>query len=255
MLRPHFALFLLPMLTLGACFQCAVKADVGYTSMAIRGDMALAPSGSSTGATINQDFESGLGLGDQSGSPNIRAELDLGVPVFSVEAFQFSDSGIGTLSGSFGNISGGTEVASELDFSNVKAAMTFDIGLGPVKLSPGLAVDVFDLDLRVQDIAGFVEENVSLTAPVPLLFLRAEGDLGIVSAVAELGALKTPKIQDIEGTFWDAEARIEVRPSTMFHLFAGYRIIHVEGNGNMDNQDFETSFDISGWLIGGGIRF
>lgn len=255
MLHPLRSLPTLSLLALPACFQCAVTGDVGYTSLAIGGDMALSPTGGAVGPTIDQDIESGLGLGDQSGSPYVRAELDLGVPVLSVSAFQFSDSGIGMLNGSFGNISGGTQVATDLDFRNVKTALTFDIDLGPAKISPGLAVDLFDLDLHVQDVAGFAEESVSLIAPVPMLFMRAEADLGIVAGVAELGGLKTPRIQDIKGTFWDGELRVEVRPAPMFHLFAGYRFMHLDGNGNIDNQDFSTSLDISGWLIGGGIRF
>lgn len=264
MLHPLRCVPILFLLGLTGCFQMAVTGDVGYTSMAIRGDMALSPTGGAVGPTIDQDIESGLGLGDQSGSPYLRAELDLGVPVLSVSALQFSDSGIGMLNGSFGNISGGTQVATDLDFRNVKGALTFDIDLGPAKISPGVAVDLFDIDLHVQDIAGFAEEDVSLMAPVPLLFARAEADLGIVAGVVELGGIKVPKIQDIKGTFWDGEARVEVRPFakikptsvwSMFHLFAGYRFMHLDGHGNIDNQDFDTSLDISGWLIGGGIRF
>lgn len=249
---PLFSLLLL----LPACFSFGVKGDVGYTSMAISGDMALAPTGGSVGVTIDQDVESALGLGDDSGSPYLRAEFDFGVPVLSVSAFQFSDSGTGTLNGSFGNITAGTQVASDLEFSNVKAALTFDIDLVVVKLSPGIAVDLFDLDLQVQDVAGFAEESVDVVAPVPMLFVRGEaGLLGIVNAVAEVGGLKVPEIDGIEGTFWDAEARIEVAPAPMLNLFVGYRFMHLDGNGNIDNQGFDASLDITGWMLGGGVKF
>ena len=113
--------------------------------MAVSGDIGLSSGIGGLPASAHQDVDSAFGLGDSQGSPYGRAQLDLGVPVLTVSAFRFEEQGTGELSGSFGGIPASTSIESELSFTNIKASATFDIDLGPVKVAPGLAVDVFDL--------------------------------------------------------------------------------------------------------------
>lgn len=238
-----------------SCFQLKTTAQAGYTQMAVQGDIALSTTSGSLSGVIDQDFESAFGLGDGSGSPYVRAQVDFGVPVLTVSAFTFRERGSGTLNSQFGNITSGTDVDSDLQFANVKASYAMQFDVGPVAVSPGIAVDLFDLRMRVSDTAGFASETIDVFAPVPMAFLRAEVDLSVVAAVAEVGYIDVPKIDDVKGTFWDAELFAEVRPLPLMHLFAGYRMLHVDGSGVVDAQDFATNLDISGWMIGGGIRF
>ena len=237
------------------CFLPSAAVQAGYSQMALSGNAALSqPSGSLAG-TSTQDVESALGLGGDQGNPYVRAELDIGSPVLTVSAMQFDEQGRGTLSTQYGNLAGGTTVDSDLTFTNLKASLAFEIGLGPVSVAPGIAVDVFDLDLLVGDTVGIATERIDIVAPVPLAFVRAEADLAIVGAVAELGYITVPDIGDVEGTFWDAELLVEVRPTPLLHLFAGYRHIHMDGEGSTDDREFAVDLDLSGWMIGGGVRF
>jgi hypothetical protein len=172
----------------------------------------------------------------------------------------FSDSGAGTLTNSFGGIAAGSAVSSQLDLTNIKSSLTFDIPLGPITLAPGVAVDVFDFDLNTRSTTVAASEDVSVIAPVPMLYLRGEADLGVVGLTAEFGYLDTPRISDVKGTFWDAELLVEVRPIPLLHLFAGYRFIHMNADGVTDKgsaneQNFLTDVDVRGFVIGGGIRF
>ncbi len=239
-----------------ACLTCGcssfgVKGQLGYTAMSLGGDVALSPSGS---GTIRQDIESGLGLGDPQGSVYGRLELDCGVPVLTVSGFTFQEEGQGQLGPQFGQIPAGTTVQSEVDFTNFKAALAFDIDLGVVKVAPGVAVDVFDMDIQVRDSLGLSNEDIDVLAPVPMAFLRATVDLGAVALVGE-GGYMSLDVDDVDGTFWDAEGWIEVRPTGGLFLFGGYRHISIAGTGIVDNQDFDADLTIAGWQVGGGFRF
>lgn len=237
------------------CTQFEVTAQGGYTSMAVGGDMALAATSGGSVVNLDQSVESALGLGEDQGSPYARVQLDMGVPVLTASGFMFEETGRGRLQASFGNIVGGTEVFTDLAFDNAKISFAFDMEFGPITISPGLACDLFNLDIHVQDVAGFATEDLEVLAPVPMGFLRVGADLGIVGIVAEGGYITIPEIDDYEGTFWDAELMVEVRPTPLLHVFAGYRYMKIEAEGIADDQAFDVNIDISGWMAGGGIRF
>ncbi|MGE3174624.1 MAG: hypothetical protein AB7O97_18475 [Planctomycetota bacterium] len=247
------ALLLALALGCASCFQLKMTAQGGYAKLGVDGDIAL--SNTTGGSIIDQDFESAFGLGEDQGSPYLRLQLDLGVPVLTVSGVTFEERGRGTVNATFGNISAGTPVDSLLEFSNVKASYAFQIDLGPVAVAPGIAVDLFDLKMNVRDTFGIAEEDIDVLAPIPMAFVRGEVDLAWVAAVAELGYMKVPEIDGIEGQFFDAELLAEVRPTPLVHLFAGYRLMHLDGEGTVDDEDFAADFNISGWVIGGGVRF
>jgi hypothetical protein len=240
---------------LGACAVPSAEIDVGYTMMAVSGDIALSSGtgGVSTGAS--QDIESAFGLGDDQGSVYVRAQLDLGSPVFTASGFMFSESGQGVLDATFGGISASTPVDTELDFANIKFSMTFDIPIGPVTIAPGLAVDTFDLHFKATETTLGNSEEIDEIVPVPLLFLRAQADLGPVSLVGEGGYIDIPETDGAEGKVLDLEARLDWQVFPMFALFAGYRRIDIDAKGETDTDSFAVDLLVDGWMVGGGIRF
>jgi hypothetical protein len=247
------SLVLLPFVaTLPACFGFGAQAQVGYAQLALDGDIGYV-NGTSSGS-IQQDIESGFGLGDDQGSPYARAKLDFGVPNLSISVFNFEDDGEGTLNATFGNVPAGIPVRSDFELFNAKAAYAFEIGIGPVSISPGIAVDYFDLAIDVRDAFGISSENVELNGPLPLAFLRGEVDLGIVSAVVEGGYI-TADIDDVEGEVLDLEAQLVLHPTDLIEIFVGYRSLELELDGEIDGDSFDTDIQISGFMVGGGIRF
>lgn len=246
---------LLGLLATAACHQVKPTAQVGVAQLSVSGTAALAPPGGSLGSTSGQDVESAFGLGDAVTSPWARLQLDFGTPVFSVSGFAFEQSGTGFLSSQFGNLIAGTAVDTDISLQNFKAALAFELPLGQLSLSPGLAVSVLDLQMEIRDQVGLSSEKIDVLAPIPVVFLRGEFDMGFLDAVAEIGYLEVPKIKDIEGTFVDAEFMLQAEISRTFHVFAGYRLLQIDGDGVYDDQEFATDLEVAGWMIGGGIRF
>jgi outer membrane receptor protein involved in Fe transport len=240
------------LLPLAACYDLQASAQAGYAQLALDGDVGYV-SGSST-ASIEQDIESALGLGEDQGSPYARAQVDFGVPVLTASGFTFDEEGTGTLTVNFGAVPAGTDVLSDFSMANAKASLAFDIPIGPVTLAPGLAVDWFDLSITVRDTIGFASEDVDIQAPLPLGFLRGQVDLGPVIAVAEVGFLDA-EIDDVDGQLLDIEAQLQVRPTDWLDLFVGYRRIDMDARGLVDNDTVDIDLSLSGFLVGGGVRF
>jgi len=244
----------LALMALPACSIPTLEVQAGYAHLSLDGDI-----GYSNGNTVavEQDFESVFGLGDSQGSPYGRAQIDFGVPVLTVSAFSFEDKGRGVLLSDFGNIpalAGGVPVQSELDMMNAKVSLAFEIGIGPVSISPGLAIDYFDLQIDVTDALSIASEQVDVSGPLPLAFLRADVDLGIVSAFAEAGYMSAD-IDDVDGELLDIEAQLVLHPAPLVELFVGYRYWNIALDGIIDNNTIDTDIKVSGLIFGGGIRF
>lgn len=244
---------LLAAVTLAALSSCSApgfSVQAGYAQLSLDGDIGFATSG----AAISQDIESAFGLGDSQGTPFGRAVLDLGTPVLSASGFMFEDEGTGQLQADFGGIAASTQVRSDLQLTNVKGALAFQISLGPVAISPGIAVDYFDLDIDVSDTFGAITESVEVAGPVPMGFLRAEAEFWKIGLVAEAGYMQID-IDDVTASLLDIEALIEIRPTALLDLFAGYRHLGLQVDGLIDGDAFDTDIMLSGFVVGGGVRF
>jgi hypothetical protein len=179
------------------------------------------------------------------------------VPVVAVSAFTFEESGTGVLEANFGDsgtLVAGTPVNTNFEMLNAKGSLAFEIDLGPVSIAPGVCANYFDLDVRVRDQIGIADERVELNAPVPMAFVRGKVDLGIVSGIAEVGYMAID-IDDVDTKFLDAEVLVMVHPTAMLDLFAGYRLLDLDADGEIDGDSFDADLQIGGFLIGGGVRF
>lgn len=254
----HLAVFPLALgLILAGCSGPGARVHLGYIQTEVSGEMALDSTSLPAGAPSNPsvDIEEDLGVDDSSPSVLLRTELDSGPVRLTASAFQYSGDGQGRLTADFGGIVVGTDVQSELDFYNVKGALTFDVlDAGPVRVSPGIAADVFDLEATVRDTTTGTTETVDEVYPIPMLFLQSELDLGPVGAVVDAGAMDV-SYDDFDGTFFDVEALVIVEPVDHVELFAGYRWISIDANGTSGGEDYFADFDIQGWFVGGGVSF
>jgi hypothetical protein len=240
--------------SLTSCLGVGINADVGYSQMVLSGEMSLAPSvGSLPASTI--DVGNDLGLDDATGSPYARADAALGIVGLTLSGFGLEQSGVGTLSASFGDIPASTTVATDLQLYNLKAVAVLDIlHLGPVRLSPGLGVDVFDLDLDMRSTTFGLSESIDEVLPVPILCAQAAVDLGPFSALADLGGIYL-STGDVEGSFVDFELTARFQPLPNLEVFAGYRLILIDADGNPEGQDFSADLTVQGVVFGGGISF
>ncbi|MFO1054216.1 MAG: hypothetical protein U1F36_18515 [Planctomycetota bacterium] len=239
-----------------ACSAPGARVQLGYMQPSLTGSIGLSPSaGSGSGFTATVDVEDSLGLKDTASTAQIHAELDAGPVRVTASAFRYSQSGNGTLQASFGDLSAGIDVTSDVDLTNAKVAVTFDLlDLGVVRISPGLGADLFKVQARVTEISTGTFEDVDELLPVPMLFLQSEGRFGPLSAELDLGYLDVD-LGDTGGTYFDLEALVAYDLTAQIELNAGYRYISMDANGKSDGQDLTADLTLQGWFIGGGIRF
>ncbi len=248
---------LFSLLLLGSCGSAGLKVFAGYTQVEMSGTVALDTSvGGVDLGTIQVDLEDDLGLTDEVGSPYGRAEVDLGVIHLTGSAFIYDEQSTGTLSVDFGDITVGSTVETDIEIMNFKGAATFDIvDVGVLRLSPGVGVDLFDIDMSINATAPVVSsERVEIFTPVPMLFLQTELDFGLVGATLDTGWMSLD-LGDVKGTWIDIEGLANFNVFGPFELFAGYRYISIDTEGDADGQAFEADVVLEGWILGGGISW
>ncbi len=242
---------------LASCSGFGIDVDAGYTSLELDGDIGLNPTvGGVNLDTVRADVQSDLGLSDKMKSAYGRIEAAAGIASFTFSGFDIDQDGTGQLTVQFGDIPLNTPVRTSIAMKNLKGAVHFDvINFGPVRLSPGIGVDLFDLNIDVQSVlVPTLRESVDALAPIPMLFLQGEVDLGYLDFTADVGGMKI-NLQDGNGTFFDVEAILRVRPADYVELFAGYRYILLDVEGQADNQRFLGDLTLRGFMVGGGIYF
>lgn len=245
------------LLLLGSCGSAGLKVFAGYTQVEMSGTVALDSSvGGVDLGTIQVDLEDDLGLTDEVGSPYGRAEVDLGLIHLTGSGFIYDEQSTGTLSFDFGDITFGSTVESDIEIMNFKGAITFDmVDVGPLRLSPGVGVDLFDIDMNIRSTAPIVvSERVEILTPVPMLFLQTELDFGPVGAMLDTGWMSLD-LGDVKGTWIDIEGLATFNMFSAFEIFAGYRYISIDTDGDADGQAFEADVELQGWIVGGGISW
>lgn len=251
-MRQLFLCTILAAALLPACTQFRVNAKAAYASLALDGDLGYR---NGTGVpAVPQDAKAAYGLGDNQAQPYARVEADLGVPLLALSGFSFSDSGTGVLSADFGDVTAGSTVTSDFDLTNVKAVAAFQIELGPVTLAPGLAASYIDYEHSVRGPGGTPRNVADGSGVLPLVVLRAGVDLGVVEASVEGGYLEVD-LDDKTSKVWDLEALLAFHTTQHLDLFVGYRHFRLEDSGDLDGNSVLADFTVSGFLIGGGVRF
>ena len=236
-----------------SCYQFEITAQAGFAELGLDGDIGYV-SGTG-GVSAQDDIETALGLGDDQGTPIVRAAMDFGVPNLAVSGFLFEDEGRGTLTQQFGGISANVPVLTDFEMASAKVSYTFEIPVGPVSLQPGIAANFIDLSIFVRDSIGAASEDIELQAPLPMLFGRAEVDIvSMVQLVAEVGYVAVD-VDDVDAEMLDIEALVEITAWEPLNLFVGYRSIDFEGEGDIDGDSVDIDIGLSGFLFGGGIRF
>jgi hypothetical protein len=245
---------LLPILLLGAtsCSGLGARIEGGYAIFEMDGDLALAPTAGGVSLdTIRTDVQTDLGLDDQIGTPYARADLALGIARVSASGFMHDQDGSGTLTVQFGDIPASTSVNTEIEMMAAKASVIFDLlNVGVVRIGPGVGASFFDIDMSVA--SGILTEEINVVAPVPMVFVQAEVDLGPLDAMVEVGGMYAD-IEDAAGTFLDIEATVRYQIMDAIHIFGGARYIQLKGEGDIEGQDFEVDLKMQGVMLGIGF--
>ena len=242
------------LVALASCADLEFRAYAGYMQAEMTGDVGLASSGLPNVVTATVDVEDALGT-DEEGSIYVRTEFEMGIVRVTGSAFQYESGGPGVLLADFGNIPAGVAVDTDMEVNVIKGAVTFDvIDFGYLRLSPGVAVDYFDVDTTVTAVGFGISERLEVDVPVPMPILQAEVDIGPVAVTAEGGGMAI-NYSDVKGTYWDFEGMVRWKALSFFEAFAGYRWIHVDSDGTASGQDYDADVNLRGWFVGGGLTF
>jgi hypothetical protein len=247
-------------LTLALC-ACSsidrISANAAFMQTSVDGHVALGPS---TGPVSLDDRKNYLSedLGVEQSNPGIMlgANATTSIGRFGAAVFWFEDTGSGTLAQPFGDLPAGTAVNSEFDFRNLKTYWVYDIlELDGFRLAPGVAVNFIDTQTKARSatVAGNFEE-AEVFAPIPLLYVDSELELGMFRIQAQAGGIKID-LGDGEGVYWDLDGRVGFAPVENVDIFAGYRYLTVDASGDARSRDAQVDLRVSGWFLGGEIRF
>ena len=247
------ALLALPFMT--SCIPTG-RAYVGAAFMKVAGDVALQNAGGSLNLDASQsDIEDDLGAGGSDSSPYARAEADWGPHRVRVSGFGHSSGGTGTLTNAYGDLAASTAVGTDLEIINVTGAYTFDLlPTSMFRLGIGAQLGYSSIDLTVRQPSGIGFERVRTDNYVPMPVVDAEVDLGVVAFGGSLGGFEVD-LGDADGRYWDGELFVRAAPWSLVELIGGYRYLSFDSSGEADNRDFNADLELTGWFIGGGIKF
>jgi len=154
----------------------------------------------------------------------------------------------------------GTDVNSFLDFQIWKAAYNYSfLQDDRVNLAAGIGVFVMPIKFGV-NAAGIGDTQEDITAPLPVIGLRADFALTkkwFLRATTDLFYLK---IGDFKGAIWDSSTAVEYKPWKNFGLglaVNGFKV-EVEANGSdYPNVDFvgNINFNYTGLMLYGKLFY
>jgi hypothetical protein len=227
----------------------------GAFAPSLSGKVGLATSVNTDVNTINLASE--LGLGSREVVPYLRAELAVAGVDAGLSGFRTSQSGHGTVTADFGNITAGSSVDTKLDLGLAQAHVAFDfVETKWLTIGAGLAADYVDLSLDAVDPVFVLTESIDVRQVIPLVYARTSVRLPVVPVDLEvsLGAI-TGSYQDVDGTVIDFEAMLHGRIGGPVSLFGGYRYVHFDIKGVSNSQSFDGNVVLSGFMLGASIRF
>jgi hypothetical protein len=203
------------------------------------------------------DLASQFDLGNREYVPYLRADLNGARLDFALSGFRTRQSGRGTVTADFGQITAGSTVNSDLDFGLLHARLVVDaIDLKWLVLGAGLGAEYVDLKLDAREPVFALNESVAVRQALPLVVAR-----GIVRPPAlpfdlqlEVGGL-TGHYQDVDGTLLDAEALLHWNVAGPFSLFGGYRYLGFRISGHTSSERFDGEVKLAGLLIGATLHF
>lgn len=253
--KPWAWIALLACTAFPACETYGFNIDAALVRMTLDGDIALGPSGGGPAdlSSIDNDIDDSLGLDDEERTPSIGVDFWYEKMSISMSTLWYGQDSSGILDQDYGNIPQGSPVSTSADIIQFKAAVYYDlIDEGPFRLSPGIGMEYMDLDFSAT--FGGLTDSLDVGIPMPMLFLRAEGDIGPITASMEVGGFSADLL-GIDATLVDLDFKLRLNPIPLVEVFAGYRMLLLDAKGDDGGQDFETDFRLHGWMIGVEIPF
>ncbi len=242
-----------PMLIAALASSCSAPAfDVAprYGSFDLEGHFGITsnPNGEVPVSDMNR-----AGIDKDEGFLGLKAEIDVGAPVFTFSTQQTNHGGSGVVDNDLMSggdmIAAGTAVDSDVDFGLHQLAATFDFVPGDTfDVGLGLGITIADLDAVMT--GGGDTIDVDRTLPIPVLALRAKVDLGDFEATGMISGFDI----SVDGEKLDF---VDMELAAQYRLFggddrlagsigAGYRIVNLGVEYEDDGDRIDTRFRFKG---------
>jgi hypothetical protein len=250
----HSLLLAVPVAAFASCAGQTYRVDVGAMFAKASGDIALQnAAGSNVLHNHQNDLDRNMGLGDTEPSPYLRVQMDQELHRVRLHGFGVDSGGSGTLAGDYGNLLGGSQVTTSMDFFAVGVTYAYQLLREEhYRVAVGAAFNFYALDVAARSSAG--RESVKTNVVVPMPYAEVEGFLGPVTAGANAG-LMSADLGDANGRYLDIEAYVRWQATEQFDAMIGYRYVVLDGYGRASSRDFDADIDVQGFFVSGGVRF
>jgi hypothetical protein len=244
-------------LAAAACIDTppAVTIEGGLYAPTLEGKIGLATTVVTDVDTI--DLSSSLDLGKTEYVPYLRGECAIAGLDLSLSGFRTSQTGTGTVTADFGNITAGSTVDSKLDLALAHGSLCYDVvDTKPFTFGAGIGADYFDLDMDVHNVAFGLDESVQIRQAIPLLVARGVVRTPVIplDLQIEAGAI-TGHVEDFDGTLVDVEALLHCKVVGPLAMYGGYRYVYCQFKGTTNDRSFGADVTVSGFLLGATFRF
>ena len=236
---------LLACLVTQACDTFSV--DVGVARLALDGDVALGPSGGGVDIdSIEIDTGDSLGIDSFSETPYVRLQVRHEKATITLSTLWYNQTGSGVLQQNFGDLLQGTSVSTSAEIVDLRLAMYYDlVDERRFSISPGVGFDYLSMEFSATGAGS--TEWIDDSFLMPMAFVRTAIDLGSsIDAMFEIGA----NFVDVGDTLVDFDAIIRWNPLPLVELFAGYRFILFDGDGQSADRGWQADILLHGGMIG-----
>jgi hypothetical protein len=216
------------------------------------GEIALAGEAGTIGVDATNALAA-LGLVEDDGVPGVRADVDCGVPTWTLAWQQSDHSGSGTLEAEISDddvvLAAGTDVDTDFELGLGELLVTFDVIPGDTfELGLGLGATVFDLDVAIRDSSGNTVDPDRSQFAAPLLAVRAGVRFWRIDLEALLGGMDLSYEGDEASLYdFDAFARLnlfgDVRRAHGA-LVVGYRYLDLDVDYDDDDSTDAVRVDV-----------
>ena len=234
----------------GGCSAPAFDVAPRYGSFDLEGHFGI--TSNATGEVPISDMNR-AGIGKDDGFLGLKAEVDLGAPVFSLSTQQTDHGGSGVVDNDLmsggDTILAGTPVDSDVEFGLHQLLATFDVVPGDtIDVGIGLGVTVADLDAVMT--GGGDTIDTERTLPIPVLALRAKVDLGDFEATGLISGFDISVDGDQVG-FLDLDLAAQYRlfggeDRLAGSIGLGYRLVNLGVEYEDDGDRIDTEFRFRG---------
>lgn len=250
-MRPDSFLISCIALVFAACAGQTVSVHAGPSFASARGGLAIADGGGALPPASSVDGD--LDLGDAEVSPYVQAQVDADGHRFRVSGLLVGTDGQGTLGDAFGDLPGGSQVQTLLDFLALVGNYSYEL-LREEHYRVGVGAQLGFYSLDVGATAGGSRESFETQGLLPMPYAEVEAFYGDLTFGLSGGAM-AGNFGDSDGRYLDLEAYATWLVDDCFDVRGGYRYLVLDGEGRATDRDFDADLEVRGFFVTAGVRF